>query len=232
MEERKKKIREVLCAKAKEYATDENRFHNFDEAARLLNCTPKAALEGMLVKHWVSVMDLIDATPPVAEALINEKVGDAINYVILKEGLRLRYVDTFEDVVEDYIVFVQPYIGGRGFTRGDMEQLWSAGLSSRTIISYLATLEQILYRRNEKQPEYRPYTASELFDLYVSQKQLLLKGEVRATRYKIINSFCTAHPGEPLVYIQNIPYSPKGLLKYFVRSDGSPCGVKVVNNGH
>lgn len=219
-----------MCAKAKEYATDENRFHNFDEAARLLNCTPKAALEGMLVKHWVSVMDLIDATPPVAEALINEKVGDAINYVILKEGLRLRYVDTFEDVVEDYIVFVQPYIGGRGFTRGDMEQLWSAGLSSRTVISYLATLEQILYRRNEKRPEYRPYTASELFDFFTTQERI----HHRATTPTLcrMSNFQMNPEEKSVVFIQGVYYSPEELLRNFIREDGSPCGVKVVNDGY
>ena len=232
MEKRKQKIREVLCAKAKEYATDENRFHNFDEAARLLNCTPKAALEGMLVKHWVSVMDLIDANPPVAKELISEKVGDAINYVILKEGLRLRGVDTFEDVVEDYIVFVQPYIGGRGFTRDAMEQLWNAGLSSRTVISYLATLEQVLYQRNEKPPKYRPYNAQELLDFYVSQEHAPLKGGVRATQYTINDSYYMPHPGKPLIYIQNIPYSPKELLKHFVREDGSPCGIREENHGY
>ena len=34
---------EVLSKKAEEYATGEDRFHNFNVAARLRNCTPEEA---------------------------------------------------------------------------------------------------------------------------------------------------------------------------------------------
>ena len=40
----------------------------------------------MLLKHWVSVRDLCrQENPPVP--LINEKLGDAINYLILLEAV-------------------------------------------------------------------------------------------------------------------------------------------------
>lgn len=94
VETRIQKTREVLAAKAGMYATKNNRLHNFDFAARILNCTPEQALQGMLMKHIVSVLDLIEwsETMParITEALVDEKIGDTINYMILLESLLLR----------------------------------------------------------------------------------------------------------------------------------------------
>jgi hypothetical protein len=96
IENRIQRIREVLILKAKEYATEENRFHNFDVAARILNTTPEQALQGMMLKHIVSVFDLVQGVDTegdmLTEALIYEKIGDTINYLILLEGLLLRRI--------------------------------------------------------------------------------------------------------------------------------------------
>lgn len=98
VENRIHNIREVLLAKAKEYATEDNRFHNFDFAARILDSTPEQALHGMMLKHIVSVFDLIGWTETntnmLTEQIIDEKIGDTINYLILLEGLLLRRMDT------------------------------------------------------------------------------------------------------------------------------------------
>lgn len=82
---------EVLKSKAGEYATNKDRLHNFKEAALLEGDTPANALRGMLRKHWVSVMDLCDVEKHpgdfrVTAARIDEKIGDAINYLILLEA--------------------------------------------------------------------------------------------------------------------------------------------------
>jgi hypothetical protein len=93
IENRIHKIREILSAKAGEYATDYNRFHNFDVAARILDCTPEQALQGMMLKHIVSVLDLIQGAEEedlIKATAIDEKIGDTINYLILLEGLLLR----------------------------------------------------------------------------------------------------------------------------------------------
>ena len=85
------KIKSVLCEKAKEYAKDGDRFHNFNVAARMLGITPERALKGMMLKHEVSVNDLIEmagTTPEKLDAkVINEKITDNINYLILLEGM-------------------------------------------------------------------------------------------------------------------------------------------------
>lgn len=84
-------IRSVLGAKAKEYARGEvDRLHNFRSAACLLNTNLADALWGMAVKHIVSVNDLVSAcsvgdVPSLATA--DEKIGDAINYLILLEAV-------------------------------------------------------------------------------------------------------------------------------------------------
>jgi len=88
---RLEKIKTILGAKAKEYASNDDRFHNFNVAGRIAGVTPEKALYGMMLKHEVSVTDLIElagAEPSkLNEAIIDEKIGDNINYLILLEGL-------------------------------------------------------------------------------------------------------------------------------------------------
>jgi len=80
-------IHNILSMKAKEYASKTDRFHNFRVAARKMNTTPEIALQGMMAKHEVAVLDMIEAPESVTEEMINEKIGDNINYLILLEGL-------------------------------------------------------------------------------------------------------------------------------------------------
>ena len=80
------KIKEILQEKAKEYASkDDDRLHNFNIAARVNNTTREKALWGMATKHFVSVMDMIDKEEIPSKYMIEEKIGDAINYLILLE---------------------------------------------------------------------------------------------------------------------------------------------------
>lgn len=96
VQERCDAIKETLANKAFEYATEKSRFHNFEVAARKRNTTPEEALMGMKVKHDVSVDDLVEWAKNSPEKLnghiINEKVGDSINYLVLLEGLLKRKV--------------------------------------------------------------------------------------------------------------------------------------------
>lgn len=112
VDERIERIRNVLQIKAKEYRKNDNPFHNFDRAAAMNNCTPERALMGMLAKHQISVLDLVDDIDsgklPNRE-LVAEKIGDHINYLILLEGLiyrRLSWclvnVDAVGDVQESH----------------------------------------------------------------------------------------------------------------------------------
>lgn len=89
VEERIQKVNSSLVVKAREYANDTDRLHNFNKAGRMSNQSPEKALRGMLLKHLVSVDDIIEKLDQgilPSRALIDEKIGDVINYYILIEA--------------------------------------------------------------------------------------------------------------------------------------------------
>jgi hypothetical protein len=107
LEDRIQRIQLSMNVKAAEYAeTTEDRMHNFNrskDASAGRYPTREAAMFGMLLKHWTSILDLLDkndvgtATPlPV----LQEKFGDMINYMILMEGslIHSQHPNTFEDL--------------------------------------------------------------------------------------------------------------------------------------
>lgn len=91
--------KKILGDKAKEYASDADRLHNFNVAARYDDECPEKALWGMWKKHMVSVQDIINKIETAHQKgedlmfsntemdLINEKITDMVNYTILLEGL-------------------------------------------------------------------------------------------------------------------------------------------------
>ena len=77
-------------AKGPEYSRGGDRFSNFRAAGRILGVKPTTALLGMLVKHLVSVIDIvkdIEEDRTVILAQLQEKLTDSINYLLLLEGL-------------------------------------------------------------------------------------------------------------------------------------------------
>lgn len=99
---RVKLTRDVLASKNAEYASDADKLHNFKRAGAMLNCTPEKALIGMWTKHIISLLDIVDELDkkcgtnqncfPAFDGdaymeKIDEKIGDAINYLILLEAL-------------------------------------------------------------------------------------------------------------------------------------------------
>lgn len=93
LENRIEATKAVLGSKAKEYADDTDRLHNFNTASRKLSAgnravTREQALVGMMIKHEISIGDIIDKTAagvPVSADMISEKIGGMINYLILLE---------------------------------------------------------------------------------------------------------------------------------------------------
>lgn len=83
-------IKKTLASKGKEYARGNNRFHNFDRGAAITGQTPTKVLSGMMLKHLISVLDIVDDIDqgvwPTTD-LKDEKIGDLINYLILLDGL-------------------------------------------------------------------------------------------------------------------------------------------------
>jgi hypothetical protein len=80
----------TLIAKAREYASDEDRLHNFKIAGPLQTRTPIGALGGFMAKHTISIYDMICGTDKGADFPLDmweEKIKDHINYLFLLWGL-------------------------------------------------------------------------------------------------------------------------------------------------
>ena len=91
VKERCEKIVSTLSVKGKEYRRDDNPFHNFDRVSERRKCNQATALYGMYMKHEQSINDIVDDLElegifP-SKAMLEEKIGDAINYLILLEGI-------------------------------------------------------------------------------------------------------------------------------------------------
>jgi hypothetical protein len=82
-------IRQTLLTKHKEYAKDDNVFRNFDDAAGGLSLhgTSSEVLWSYMTKHLVSIKDIVADKKPVDTAVVSEKIGDVINYLILLEAM-------------------------------------------------------------------------------------------------------------------------------------------------
>jgi hypothetical protein len=84
-------IHSRLGSKAGEYAKNNNRLHNFYKAADTRETYPEDALQGMKIKHSVSIDDLVkdlkNNGDSVQWTVWWEKIIDEINYDILLLGL-------------------------------------------------------------------------------------------------------------------------------------------------
>ena len=87
---RLKDIQSRLVFKQKHYARGDDRLHNFKRAANFTRQCEEKALLGMLTKQLVSIYDMVDdleneVSNPIE--LWDERIGDAIAYLILLEAL-------------------------------------------------------------------------------------------------------------------------------------------------
>lgn len=86
---RTQQIEKTLVTKGKEYRRNNDPLHNFNVAAQVNNTTREKALWGFAVKHYVSFLDILNDIEKgilPKEEVINEKIGDLINYLILAEA--------------------------------------------------------------------------------------------------------------------------------------------------
>ncbi len=112
---RTEKIKDILAKKAQEYARDD-RLSNFKRAAVIQRETPEKAWLGMWAKHLVSILDMVEDVDRTAgvicwnTALWDEKITDAVNYLILLEALvmeRLRSKDETAQALAEAVTRVE-----------------------------------------------------------------------------------------------------------------------------
>lgn len=97
LEERTKKMKETLSSKAEEYARDEDRLSNFKQGAVPLKQTPEKYLVNLWMKHVISICDFTNDLEKhgrlASMHMWNEKIGDAMNYLVLLEALLIERMD-------------------------------------------------------------------------------------------------------------------------------------------
>lgn len=108
LQDRLDSIREILGNKAKEYATDGDRLHNFKVAAGIDGETQAEALWGMSKKHLVCIIDMVQGRLEPTPAMVDEKIGDMINYLILLEAV---FKEDAYNGLPDGFTFVCPECG-------------------------------------------------------------------------------------------------------------------------
>ena len=82
-------ITETLIVKGKEYRRNNNPFHNFEEGSKRSGLIREKVLDGMLLKHEISIADMTNDLEkgilPKIET-VEEKFGDNLIYLILKKA--------------------------------------------------------------------------------------------------------------------------------------------------
>jgi predicted patatin/cPLA2 family phospholipase len=85
-------IRDILIEKGKEYRRNNNPFHNFEVGAKKKSISREKVLDGMLLKHEISIDDMtndLDLGKLPAASVVNEKFNDNLIYLIIKKAMFL-----------------------------------------------------------------------------------------------------------------------------------------------
>lgn len=81
---------DVMIVKNQEYATGQDAFRNFKDGASIsFHDIPEKYLWELMTKHLQSIKDIVKEIESIVpdKKLIDEKFGDAHNYLYLLEGL-------------------------------------------------------------------------------------------------------------------------------------------------
>jgi len=90
LEKRFNKTRKVYSKKMNEYANDLDVFLSFKKGVGFsFQDTPEGVAWEYACKHFESIKTIISKLPDEipSDELVDEKIGDAINYLIILEGL-------------------------------------------------------------------------------------------------------------------------------------------------
>lgn len=90
IDEQISKCQNMLTAKRREYASNRNPLSNFIRAGELQCVSPITALTGMMVKHTISIYDMLidqDGGATFSKDKWDEKITDQINYLLILQVL-------------------------------------------------------------------------------------------------------------------------------------------------
>ena len=89
IENQLERCKEILLLKNEEYGSETDRLHNFNVGAAMTGKTPKEILGGFMLKHTVSIYDMINNKEHFDAKQWNEKITDHINYLLLLKAVVL-----------------------------------------------------------------------------------------------------------------------------------------------
>lgn len=89
-------LKDTLIVKGKEYRRNNNPFHNFEEGARRKSLLREEILDGMRLKHEISISDMrndlyVGKIPD--RKTIDEKFNDILIYYLIEKAM---FIDHFE----------------------------------------------------------------------------------------------------------------------------------------
>jgi hypothetical protein len=94
-------IRDLLTIKGNEYRRNGNPFHNFEEGAKRTGLIREKVLDGMLLKHEISIADmtndLVEGKLPSLHT-VNEKFDDNLIYLLLKKSSIIDRINDKNDI--------------------------------------------------------------------------------------------------------------------------------------
>jgi hypothetical protein len=93
-------IKKVLIKKGTEYRRNQNPFHNFDQGSKITGLIREKVLDGMLLKHEISIADMTNdlengILPKIGT--VEEKFGDNLIYLILKKASIIDKIEEYEE---------------------------------------------------------------------------------------------------------------------------------------
>ena len=93
-----KSIENTLGLKSEEYVRNKDAMHNFNTGAKMTGLIREKVIAGFALKHQISIIDMrndIENGVIPTEELVNEKFGDAINYLILEKASILERIEQY-----------------------------------------------------------------------------------------------------------------------------------------
>lgn len=111
-----KSLSDVLLVKGAEYIRNDDPIHNFNTASQITGSHPARALDGFLMKHYVSYRDLLNDLEKgvdISPAMIEEKFNDILVYFLLQKSIFLNSKKNSTVVIsEDILVPAIPEVFG------------------------------------------------------------------------------------------------------------------------
>ena len=116
-------IKETLIQKGREYRRNNNPFHNFEEGSKRTGLIREKVLDGMLLKHEISIADMTNDLAknilPKIET-VEEKFGDNLIYLILKKASIIDKIEQYNEEQEH-----QKYWSSNEFLNVDKNEIIS-----------------------------------------------------------------------------------------------------------